>query len=1246
LKQDFERQLEREVNKLNEFRLKRASELANVPDGHRFAVEQQVAWYEDMEKMWKERVDEAQRKVEHATGQLTRKEKAIREGRGAREMSGAQQLEAGQTCTSSIQAQKLAVDIDKAMEEPAQETERMLRKLQMLTELKVKHEKDWKEEWLRLRKYQQQRHALDQVLMTDEKAAMSVLENPSWAVKEEQELKVRAHAAKAQKDATEKQIAELQTVLHERLRRRQREIQRVDEERGGGAIGVMPTDGKIYFDANEDEDPEQCQGWRSHSVSCSQRELEVTREWWRKDRELKERDCEEKEKIPMAVSKDVVEPTWDSLCNAAADGDVEKIRELLGVGASPNATFEVRKLQNGKIHRVAVSHEYAAKGVHLNMTVLGLACWGNHLEAAKLLMKHKALVGLVNEPLPRGVLLQCWPLPLACDTGAVSCVKLLLEAKAVPTTHDIARCMQCTTLLETKDLGETAEDQAVSCLQMLLDAAEDSAALVEGETEWLEDTQGTKTRMSPLQRAQTCSGKQRFTSLLEAPSRRRADQAMLELLQEEDHEKQAAAAKSKSKTKKGKSKLSCGGPPSSSAPLTSTKQPASVGAAGKAAGSARAPALSEAVPAASDANRTDKGVAVAKEATGDDGAQEGNAEVEAAAEAAAKKVKADSALEGAMQGGELEALSAALDAHRDAASEAVVVEARKLRDRLKERRKRETQKQRRAHAAAMKQLQDTEDLLAVVAGVEAAAAEAASAPTAPTVASANKQSSGLPVVRDDLALADMRAATGNFSTARMVGQGGFASVFSADFSGVAGCTGFPGAVAVKKGPAVREGSEELAELKREVELLQRCTHEHLLPLVGVCWSLEAPCLLFPLMRGGSFEMRLRLDAEAETRLQRLGHATKPKPLTWRQRLRVILQASRALAYLHSSAALHRDFKPANILLDERLHAYLSDTGFAKGTSPAGLASITTTSGTCYTPGYADEIITNGGQYSKTTDGYAVGITLTVALTNRSAMGIFASCEEEYDLDFADIPPESLAPGWPPVVVGTIVSLVRRDGNAPTLCHQSKRKRLELSRVVETLSRILDEWAPGQRPSELPNRSSGRPSRGLDGVMELVAESAADLADAETASPTITEDAAGECRPSDASLMVRRLGQAAAGNDKRHRLQRNASSGFDALMRSLDSAYANAKPEAPNDFRERLDYWRDRCALPPQLHALMHRLRVWRNASEHHDEERWVRDGPKDEVEFMTALRKAHELVLSVDEHGERIASASSQTSWT
>ena len=109
----------------------------------------------------------------------------------------------------------------------------------------------------------------------------------------------------------------------------------------------------------------------------------------------------------------------------------------------------------------------------------------------------------------------------------------------------------------------------------------------------------------------------------------------------------------------------------------------------------------------------------------------------------------------------------------------------------------------------------------------------------------------------------------------------------------------------------------LSDLSKEVMILRRCDHPHLLPLLGYCLDASAACLVFPLMVGGSLQTRLDLLPPDCEQLRRMGHfETVPKPLTWRQKLRIVQQATEALHYLHTPidgkvCTWHRDFKCAS-----------------------------------------------------------------------------------------------------------------------------------------------------------------------------------------------------------------------------------------------------------------------------------------------------------------------------------------------
>ncbi|KAL4555778.1 hypothetical protein LXL04_038406 [Taraxacum kok-saghyz] len=210
---------------------------------------------------------------------------------------------------------------------------------------------------------------------------------------------------------------------------------------------------------------------------------------------------------------------------------------------------------------------------------------------------------------------------------------------------------------------------------------------------------------------------------------------------------------------------------------------------------------------------------------------------------------------------------------------------------------------------------------------------------------------------------DTKRATGNFTT--LIGQGGFGTVYKAQFS--------DGLIlAVKRMDRVSQQAVE--EFCKEIELLARLHHRHLVSLKGFCVEKHERFLMYEYMANGSLKDHL--------------HTPGVPPLSWQTRIQIAIDVANALEYLHfycDPPLCHRDIKSSNILLDENFLAKVADFGLACASKDGSICFEPVNTDIRGTPGYMDPEYAITQHLTEKSDIYSYGILLLELLTSKQAI---------------------------------------------------------------------------------------------------------------------------------------------------------------------------------------------------------------------------------------------------------------------
>lgn len=199
---------------------------------------------------------------------------------------------------------------------------------------------------------------------------------------------------------------------------------------------------------------------------------------------------------------------------------------------------------------------------------------------------------------------------------------------------------------------------------------------------------------------------------------------------------------------------------------------------------------------------------------------------------------------------------------------------------------------------------------------------------------------------------EMLGRLGRYEIERIIGTGGMGIVLKGFDSEL----NRPVAIKLLAPHLARVGAAR-QRFAREARAAAAVVHEHVVPIHNVESEHAHPFLVMQFIPGESLQARVEREGS----------------LSVREILRIGLQAASGLAAAHAQGLVHRDVKPANILLENGVErAYLTDFGLARASDDA---SLTYTGVVAGTPHYMSPEQADGQSLDHRSDLFSLGSVL-------------------------------------------------------------------------------------------------------------------------------------------------------------------------------------------------------------------------------------------------------------------------------
>ena len=245
---------------------------------------------------------------------------------------------------------------------------------------------------------------------------------------------------------------------------------------------------------------------------------------------------------------------------------------------------------------------------------------------------------------------------------------------------------------------------------------------------------------------------------------------------------------------------------------------------------------------------------------------------------------------------------------------------------------------------------------------------------------------------------------GGYDVLEIIGRGGMGVVLKAFDRELKRC------VAIKVlAPHLAHNSLAQKRFAREAQAAAAVVHPHVLAIHHVQPSGRLPFLVMPLVAGESLAERLTTQGTLELK----------------EILRIGMQAAAGLAAAHEQGLVHRDVKPANILLEKGVErAVLTDFGLARAADDVSMTRWGIIAGT---PQYMSPEQARGEPLDGRSDLFSLGCVLYEMATGVSPFRTDSAMATMRRL--VDDPPQAMAslnPELPPWFIAIVDRLLEKD----------------------------------------------------------------------------------------------------------------------------------------------------------------------------------------------------------------------------